>query len=169
MKKIIKKMMIPLSLLYILMVMGYMPIPKLFSVNMTASIPLGIYYLEEPNEIHRGDTIVFDADDDVMNIAVERGWLKPGMHFIKYVYGISGDIYSIRNGRYIVNGKDEGPVQKYDSRSRALPSFLHDGDYIVPNGYVLVGTPVVNSFDSRYYGPVPLSRVYNKAHYLVGW
>lgn len=169
MKKMIKKLVIPLTIVYILIVMGYISLPKLFSVNMTASMPLGIYWLEEPKEIRRGDIIIFDADDDVMSIVVERGWLKPDMHFIKYVYGVSGDIYSIRNGRYIVNGEDKGAVQKYDSKSRALPSFLREGEYAVPDGYVLVGTPVVNSFDSRYYGPVPLSKVYNKAHYLAGW
>lgn len=169
MKKWCKKIVIPLSMLYILMIMGYIPLPKLFTINVSASMPLGIYLLEAPEDINRGDIIVFEADDDVMSIAYERGWMKPGMHFLKYVYAVGGDVYSIKNGRYIVNGVDKGAVQKYDSESRTLPSFLHEGDYVVPDGYILTGTPAMNSFDSRYYGPVPINRVYNKAKYVLGW
>jgi type IV secretory pathway protease TraF len=56
---------------------------------------------------------------------------------------------------YSVNGQPVGDVAPVDTSGRDLDPFLYCG--LVPNGSAFVGTSAPLSFDSRYFGPIPLS------------
>lgn len=170
--KVKKVLVMAASTILYLCIAGYITLPHLVIYNYTASLPVGWYWLEPAASLRHGDIILCDADEDTMQLAVERQWINPNTHFLKCIYGLPGDVYEIRAHRYIVNGEDKGEIKQYDSAGRKLP-LQPDGKYIVPEGYILTGTSEENSFDSRYYGPIPIKNVYNKAHYLCagfrGW
>lgn len=169
-KKYKNVLVITASMLFYLLTAGYISLPHMLIYNYTASLPTGWYWLEDTDRISRGDIVLCDAEQDIMQLALQRKWIKKDTHFLKYVYGIPGDIYEIRANRYIVNGEDKGEIKRIDTEGRPMP-LLTDGKYTVPDGYLLIGTEAENSFDSRYYGPVSLKNVYKKAHYIdfKGW
>lgn len=99
------------------------------------------------NGIQRGDIIVFKAPP-------QNGG-KDDM--IKRVVGLPGEKITIKEGRVFINGSaiDEPYV-------RQIP-FNESYEYTVPMDSVFVmGDNRNNSYDSRYWGPVPLSLVIGK-------
>ena len=82
--------------------------------------------------------------------------------FIKRVVAVGGDTIAIRNGRVIRNGKpaDEPFIEPCGTGSGCdFPQAIR-----VPEGYVfLMGDNRGGSDDSRYWGPIPVSRIIGKA------
>ena len=60
-----------------------------------------------------------------------------------------------REYSFTANGEYFGPVARYDSAGRDLAPFRFCG--VVPAASAFVATRAPLSFDSRYFGPVPLS------------
>jgi len=82
--------------------------------------------------------------------------------FIKRVVAVGGDTLAIRNGRVIRNGRlaDEPFIQPCAGGSGCdFPEPIR-----IPKGYVfLMGDNRGSSDDSRFWGPIPVSRVIGKA------
>jgi conjugative transfer signal peptidase TraF len=82
----------------------------------------------------------------------------------KVVLAIVGDSVEVRREGLLVNGR---PVQNtkalaVDAAGRALTRF-QDGAYVVGRDEVWLYSPYSErSFDSRYFGPLPLSSILNR-------
>lgn len=134
-------------------------------LNMTGSLPLGVYQVVE-GDVRRGDLVL--ACPDVSEILVEarrRGYLPYGLScpgwfggMIKYAAALPGDVVMATADGISVNGQpmpNTGRVD-VDSKGRPLPPLPRSGE--VPDGRVwLLSTYAGRSFDSRYWGSVPLS------------
>jgi signal peptidase I len=123
-----------------------------------------------------GDVVVFrppataiaqTCGDPHSGAGTQRPCARPsaGVHedtFIKRVVAVGGDTIAIRGGRAVRNGKlaDEPFIAPCaDDSGCDFPQPIR-----VPRGYVfLMGDNRGSSDDSRYWGPVPLSRVIGKA------
>ncbi|MDA8161362.1 MAG: signal peptidase I [Desulfobacteraceae bacterium] len=111
---------------------------------------------------HRGDIIVFVYP------------LDPSKDFIKRVIGIGGDTVEIVNKKVYVNGKlfpDPPGVQYTDPR--ILPASVQPrdnmGPIVVPKDSLFVmGDNRDQSYDSRFWGFVPLKNVKGKA-LIIYW
>ena len=110
-------------------------------------------------EIKRGDVIVF------------RFPLDRTKDYIKRVIGLPGDRIEIKNKKIFINDKPwddpygvfKGGIE-YDSM-RAN----YFGPYTVPEGYVFVmGDNRDRSYDSRFWGPVPIKDIKGRA-FLIYW
>lgn len=119
-------------------------------VNVTASLPLGLYRLC-PGEPDKGDYVSFCLEGEYAALALERGYVGPGLcssglrPLLKQVVGLPGDVV-----------KTAGlPALEADSLNRPLSSALRDGR--IPMGMALVLAPHGGSFDGRYFGLVPLA------------
>ncbi len=104
--------------------------------------------------IRRGDVVVFKYPQD------------PERDFIKRAVGIPGDALEMRNKVLFINGKQEvnpyaihkDPVTYPNSPFVPEQARLRDnwGPVTVPPGFVFcMGDNRDNSYDSRYWGPVP--------------
>ena len=117
-------------------------------VNCTPSLPRGVYLLS-PGTPGRGDFVSFCLGGEFADLARERGYLQAGScpsglrPLLKKVAGLPGD--TIPGNLFI---------RHTDSQARAMPSVLKQG--IIPPGMALVLADHPGSFDSRYFGLVPL-------------
>lgn len=123
-----------------------------------------------------GDVVVFHppasaytqtCGDARSGAGTRRPCARPGagVHgdtFIKRVVAVGGDTIAIRDGRVIRNGTpaDEPFIEPCgDGSGCDFPQAIR-----VPEGYVfLMGDNRGGSDDSRYWGPIPVSRIIGKA------
>lgn len=117
--------------------------------NPTPSLPKGIYRLV-PGAPERNELVSFCLEGKFAELALERGYLEPGscpsgLHpLLKRLAGLPGDFvdpYSL-------------PICTVDSQGRPMSPALSPG--VVPPGMALVLADHPGSFDSRYFGFVPL-------------
>lgn len=131
---------------------------KRYYVNVSPSVPPGIYSAHSPKTISVGDMVIFEPPQGVHIYIYGRKWLPKGWPLIKYVGGVSGDTYDIKKGSFYINNKYVGPVADKDTGGLPLPK--HEGTWTVPKGEFLpVSTHITNSFDGRYFGTVPISKI----------
>ena len=136
-----------------------------FRVNTTPSLPEGIYQISS-NEIGRGDLVAFclDSDNYFSQLAEDREYLGFGScpsglrPLLKHLGGLPGDDLRITDAGLILNGNllPGTALAGHDSQGRPMPpSLLYEG--IIPDGLCLVlSQQHIGSFDSRYFGLVPL-------------
>jgi len=114
-------------------------------------------------DIKRGDIIVFRG-----GAAVDRQVL------LKRVVGLPGDVLSIEDGRFMVNGRpsEDGYVRQVDGGPEPTQPGLGGSEapwslqapYQVPDGfYYVLGDNRTDSFDSRFWGPVAREAVIGRA------
>ena len=121
-----------------------------YRVNVTASLPKGIYRLASGAPA-KGDLVSFCLEGEFVDLAQERGYLQAGScpsglrPLLKTLAGLPGDVVNPAALH----------IRAADSEGRAMPSVLPDGG-IIPPGMALVLADHSGSFDSRYFGLVPL-------------
>ena len=129
-------------------------LPVIFYVNVTSSLPKGLYVRIPSGEFQREDYIVYEPSEEVKAIIVKNGWGDGKHDFLKKVGGIAGDKYSIDADTLIfeIGGKYIGQVYETDNAGNELPKLR--GKFEVPNGYVLPVATSARSFDGRYSGVI---------------
>lgn len=140
-----------------------------FIVNISKSLPLGIYKTYPITEvIKEGDIVVFIPNEKNKNFMIERGYLgKDNLvkTLMKKVVGVEGDIFTVKKtplGLVLYKNEETilGGVATRDSKYRELNhiSYLK----LEKDEYFLVGESF-NSYDSRYFGSVKKEEILYKA------
>lgn len=125
--------------------------------NPTPSLPKGIYRIVSgapaPSDFVRGELVSFCLEGEFAELALERGYLEPGScpsglrPLLKHLAGLPGD--SVDPAAF--------PIRSVDSHGRSMPPALIPWTPgVVPSGMALVLAEHPGSFDSRYFGFVPL-------------
>ena len=140
-----------------------------FRVNLTASLPLGLYRLTD--EVPQRGSIAFFCleQPEFWRMAKDRDYLGSGTcpggirALGKKVYGLPGDLIGIEaDGTISINSQviPGSAAKTHDSKGRPMPeSKLPAG--IIPAGKVLMlSLHHQGSFDGRYFGLVSLSSVH---------
>jgi conjugative transfer signal peptidase TraF len=128
-----------------------------FTWNLSPSMPRGLYLLERGKAPGRGSTVIFPVPDSVRPIVLARGYLPERANLLKVVVALPGDGACVRADSLVINGSVVGPVLSRDSLGRPLVRAHFCGE--LTEGAAFVATPAPFSFDSRYFGAVPLSTV----------
>jgi len=135
-----------------------------FRVNVTPSLPLGIYRLADA-PARKSPAFFCLESNEYIRLAEERGYAGSGFcpgglrPLGKEVYGLPGDAVGFDHGLITVNGQalPGSTAKDKDRQGRAMPaSLLRPG--LIPKGKALMlSLHHSGSFDSRYFGLVPLA------------
>lgn len=166
-EKVFTRSMVKVSI-FCMLCMGFMySSNKLFYLNVSASMPIGIYARIPGDSYRVGDIVTYHITDDVLELSLGRGYLpeddrgimkmKDAM-LVKTIGALAGDTYGV-DGRdeFFINGKKVGGIDEIDSQGRRMP--VQRGKHVVEDGKFLPYAKPVNSLDGRYIGTVPLDRI----------
>ena len=115
--------------------------------------------------VARGDVVVFKFPED------------PRRDFIKRVVALPGDVVEIRDKAVFVNGRPEREPRVFHSEERVwhdnpeTPEPLRRRDQRAPGRiadgeYFMMGDNRDDSYDSRFWGPVPASNLKGRALFV---
>jgi conjugative transfer signal peptidase TraF len=139
-----------------------------YRINLTDSAPHGLWRVNASTplqNLQRGDLVELCAPDHALiRIMEKRGLIERGdcpdthaVSFLKPVAAIAGDVVVLRHGEDVtINGRRLQNTKALN----AVPAWSN-GTYRVASGTIWVFSSYSEgSLDSRYFGPVSLSRVY---------
>jgi conjugative transfer signal peptidase TraF len=134
---------------------------------MTPSVPVGIWWIHT-GAISRGEYVKACLPQKIANVGIARGYLSRGscspekvVPVIKRVIALPGDVVVVDANEVRVNGVSI-PIsrrRRLDSGGRPIPSSVHLGTSVVPADRVWLFGEIPLSWDSRYYGAIPMSSI----------
>ena len=144
-------------------------ISEIFFVNVSESLPLGIYVRVPNKNLCDGNYIVYEPPDEVKKIIVANGWGDGKRDFLKKVGAIEGEKYSINaeNLNFEIEGKYIGKVFEKDNIGNELPKLR--GNFEVPKNCILPIATSERSFDCRYSGVISKNLVKAKVIPILTW
>jgi conjugative transfer signal peptidase TraF len=157
------------------------PQKKPFRLMLTnSSARPGIYRLchLDHARFRRGELVEACLPPRPSQVGLELGYVAKGdcpggaEPVAKVIGALPGDVVQMLRGTITVNGQyftHNAATQDTDSEHRAL-KHLAAGQYLVASGEVwLFGFNNPRSWDSRYFGPVPLANVMGTLSPVVRW
>jgi conjugative transfer signal peptidase TraF len=136
--------------------MGCRALASRLTVNVTSSMPRGLYWLRPDGAIDRGSVVCLAVPPSMRTLVAQRRYLPPRFHLLKRVVALPGDHVCTDHRRYVVNDHLVSAVAAQDLSGRPLPApYPFCG--AVPSGVAFLAAAGNSSLDSRYFGPVPIS------------
>ena len=136
-------------------------------INTSPSLPMGLYIATADAG---ANMVEFCPVEPFATLAIVRGYRDPGncgdgaAPLLKPVVAKSGDVVELSAGGIAVNGAllpNTAPLTQ-DTRGRKVDAWP-SGRYIVAAGTIWVASTYhPRSFDSRYFGPVPVTAIRNR-------
>jgi conjugative transfer signal peptidase TraF len=96
------------------------------------------------------------------------GWDGAGWYILKPIIAGPGDRVDTTGDWLIINGKRVAPIFFTDGAGRTLPHWRDDRALRVDEFFVFSAL-IPNSFDSRYYGPIPRNQIGAVRIPLITW
>ncbi|MDE2495167.1 MAG: S26 family signal peptidase, partial [Alphaproteobacteria bacterium] len=120
----------------------------------SASAPIGFYRVLPVRPIRRGDLVLVRTPVSVRALAARRGYLPATVPLVKRIAALSGDTVCALHHVVRIDGQPGANQLIADHLGRPLPRWT--GCHTLRPGEVfLLMAGVRDSFDSRYFGPVP--------------
>jgi conjugative transfer signal peptidase TraF len=136
--------------------------------NNTPSMPRGLWHTSAfHGPAIRGETVIICLPEAAAHLGVQRGYLDAGdcpgraEALIKTIAAIPGDAVAVREDGITINGVliEHSKPLPHDDHGQPLEA-IGRGTYRVGEHEVwIVGSGDLRSFDSRYFGPVPLANI----------
>lgn len=147
--------MLSTSIFLAIIFTGLYILSKIYVINVTPSIPLGIYKLEKfDGVLKKGDLVVYEVDDKYKNLtSIKRTMFKS----VKPVAAFYEDKVEIKDNRIYVNGEDYGEI--FSKVSSNFNGKMKEDE-------VLTLSKVRGTFDGRYYGAIKKSKIEKKARLI---
>jgi conjugative transfer signal peptidase TraF len=121
-------------------------------VNLTPSLPRGVYWLSKVTALAHGDLVAFPIPEGVRDLVHERRYLPDRAFLIKPIIATAGDRVCADAGVLTVNGVPLGAVLTEDPAGRPLPHPRGCGE--LGAGQIYVASAHPRSFDSRVFGAI---------------
>ena len=138
------------------------PRPTLLLWNASASAPRGLYLLHSPHPLHIGELVTVTPPPALAGFMAARGYLPVGVPLLKHIAALAGQGVC-RIGRTVtISGTAAAIARDHDTGGRPLPNW--QGCRTLRSGQVLLlNASVPDSFDGRYFGPLPANAIVARA------
>jgi len=144
--------------------------------NTDSAAPAGVYRVIG-REVVRGDLVAACLPIAVAHEGLARGYLRTGgcagdaEPVDKIVGALPGDIVEIEPGWLAINGKHiaHSVTAAHDSAGRPLEHVAWGKRQVAANEVWLFGFNDRRSWDSRYFGPIPLANLRGKLEPVLTW
>lgn len=133
------------------------PRPRLIW-NASASVPIGLYLVQEAGGIAVGDLVAVAAPDDLAGFLADRGYLPRGVPILKHVAALAGSTVCRIGAVVTVDGRPVAVARPRDRRDRPLPTWSGCRT-LTEDEALLLNPDAPESFDSRYFGALPLDAI----------
>jgi len=148
-----------------------------FRINLTSSMPLGLYrtVVMRPRSVRAGMLVAVCAPARAAEIARRRGYLLKGAcaheteTLLKKVVAVGGEEVDVTAKGLVVDGRllPNSTALVADHAARALAAWPA-GQQRVADGMLWVYANHRRSWDSRYWGPVPVANVVAVVEPILG-
>jgi conjugative transfer signal peptidase TraF len=142
--------------------------PVRIAYNASASAPLGWYRIRAVASPQVGDYVLATLPRDAAGLAASRGYLPAGLPVLKQVAALAGQYVCAREDAIAIDGAMSVHVLRSDRLGRPLPGW-NQCRRLINGELFLLNASNAASFDSRYFGPVPVSAVRGQAVPLWTW
>ncbi|MGX5733849.1 conjugative transfer signal peptidase TraF [Bosea thiooxidans] len=138
------------------------PMPIKLIWNASASAPVGFYTTEPAGALELNKLVAVMPPAPLAQFMVARGYVGAGVPLLKRVLGLPGQRVC-RTGRTVtVDGVEMGEALERDRMGREL--LVWRGCRTIARGELfLMNRGVSDSFDGRYFGPLPAAAVIGRA------
>lgn len=155
-----KKLQIALFIIQAIIIFSLIYFKCSYIINVTPSLPLGIYKLEKVKDLKKGDVVLFDINKEEKEMMFERGYIPyKKTKLLKTVGALEDNKINIVDNILYIDEENYGRILDKDLENRKLPSI----DIKVEKGNFLALTKKNLSYDSRYFGQVSLDKIEKKA------
>ena len=146
-----------------------------FRLNETPSVPVGLWRVSAVAVLERGRVVSFcPPATDVFLEARRRGYLQRGNcpgalePMLKVLAGLPGDEVLQTADALFINGRalPHSKALEADAQGRPLPA-LASRRFVIRAGEGMVVGDHPRSFDSRYFGPLPLAAIEGEARPIL--
>lgn len=141
---------------------AFVPIPVRLVWNASASVPLGLYKLGSPRDLHDGDLVAVMPPKPLADFMVERGYLGRNVPLMKHVAALPGQTVCRRGNAITIDGRLRAIALERDRIGRRLPVW-HGCRHVDAGSIFLMNSAVRDSLDGRYFGPSPTRDVIGRA------
>jgi conjugative transfer signal peptidase TraF len=143
-------------------VASFVPLPVKLVWNASASVPIGLYEIEPVRHPAVLDLLAVMPPRPLADFMVTRRYIGRNVPLMKRVMALPGQKVC-RIGLHItVDGMSIGDALDRDRKGRPLP--VWQGCRRIPDGDLFLMNPTVgDSFDGRYFGPLPARDVIGRA------
>lgn len=142
-----------------------------YYLNGSASMPIGLYKVSDPQSVKKGDDVIVCLPLSVGELGLNRGYLDPGKcsggynPVIKELIAIPGDTVALTSQSIIVNGKTcVAPLRSTDHEGNSLAAIPRGEDQHTTSFWLYGAGNPTDSWDSRYWGGVSLNDIIKQAH-----
>lgn len=139
------------------------PAPRLVW-NASASAPIGLWSVAPNGQVAVGDHVLAWAPDPARRLAARRGYLPANVPMIKQVAALDGARVCAQDTSISVDGLVVATRRTADRQGRSLPWWI--GCRRLSRGQMLLINRPIDSFDSRYFGPVEGKAIVGRARPL---
>jgi conjugative transfer signal peptidase TraF len=130
--------------------------------NASASAPIGLYRIEQANDLAVGDLVLVQPTPDLAALLAARRYLAPGVPLLKHAAALEGQTVCRNADAVVIAGEVVATARSVDRAGRPLPCW-QGCTRLGPDAVFLLNRDAPDSLDGRYFGPTPIASVRGRA------
>jgi conjugative transfer signal peptidase TraF len=142
--------------------------PMRFVWNASASVPVGLYWIEPTANIRVGDLVLVRPSPALEALMAERRYVEYGVPLLKSVAAVAGATACRTKLSVTIDGHAAAVALPTDRLGRPLPRWT-GCRRLRPDEFFLIAPASAASFDSRYFGPVTRTQIIGRAIPVWTW